>query len=55
VGWVTWLRRFHHQVFLDGGVDPSKLVVVPEPVDVDFFNPATATELPLSGSYSEWL
>ena len=36
--WVP--TDFHRDVFARGGVVPEKLVVVPEPVDVDFFDPA---------------
>lgn len=39
--------RFHAKVFEDGGVEASKIVVVPEPADVDFFNPLAATPLEL--------
>ncbi|KAL0024842.1 hypothetical protein WJX79_004444 [Trebouxia sp. C0005] len=45
--WVP--TEFHKQVFADSGVKANKLHVVPEPVDVDFFNPkgVTPLELPL--------
>lgn len=45
--WVP--TEFHRQVFADSGVKADKLHVVPEPVDVDFFNPkgVTPLELPL--------
>lgn len=31
--------HFHRNIFIMGGVVASKLKVVPEPVDTDFFNP----------------
>eukprot|EP00667_Euglena_gracilis_P020748 EG_transcript_22532 len=35
--WVpTW---FHYHTFKDSGVDPSRLVVVPEPIDTAFWDP----------------
>jgi len=35
--WVP--TRFHLETFAKSGVDVNKLVVIPESVDVDFFNP----------------
>lgn len=35
--WVP--TDYSRAVFAAGGVDPSKLVVVPEAVDADFFDP----------------
>ncbi|CAK4704041.1 hypothetical protein LEN26_020798 [Aphanomyces euteiches] len=45
--WVP--TKFAKKIFEDAGVPPAKLVVVPEAVDIDFFNPALTTpfELPL--------
>lgn len=34
---------FHERVFAAGGVRRELLVVMPEPVDVDFFDPQTVT------------
>ena len=36
---------FHRDVFAKGGVDPERIVVIPEPVDVDFFSPEHAARL----------
>jgi len=36
---------FHRDVFTKGGVDPHRIVVIPEPVDVDFFSPEHAARL----------
>jgi hypothetical protein len=35
--WVP--TEFHRGVFAQGGVDPAKLQLLGEPVDVDFFDP----------------
>lgn len=35
--WVP--TKFQAEVFEQNGVDPSKIVLMPEAVDVDFFNP----------------
>lgn len=43
--WVP--TAFHRSVFAASGVDPAKLVVVPEPVDTDFFDPLRHQPLPL--------
>lgn len=32
-------------MFVQGGVDPHRIVVIPEPVDVDFFSPEHAAKL----------
>lgn len=39
--WVP--THFHRQVFIEAGVAPHKVVVMPEPVNVDWFNPARVT------------
>eukprot|EP00456_Euglypha_rotunda_P051899 TRINITY_DN41881_c0_g1_i1.p1 TRINITY_DN41881_c0_g1~~TRINITY_DN41881_c0_g1_i1.p1 ORF type:complete len:173 (+),score=22.92 TRINITY_DN41881_c0_g1_i1:117-635(+) len=41
--WVP--TNFHRKIFEEGGVESSKLIVIPEPVDVDFYNPATTTPI----------
>ncbi len=38
-------------VFTTGGVTPGKLVVVPESVDTQFFNPGTTLPLPAGNAY----
>lgn len=43
--WVWVPTRFHADVFAAGGVDASKLVVVPEPVDTEFYSPEHAATL----------
>lgn len=43
--WVP--TAFHRRTFAESGVRPSKLHVVPEPVDVEAFNPARHAPLPL--------
>jgi glycosyltransferase involved in cell wall biosynthesis len=43
--WVP--TDFHRDVFAASGVDPAKLVVVPEPVDTDLFDPLRHQPLPL--------
>ncbi|KDO23156.1 hypothetical protein SPRG_09964 [Saprolegnia parasitica CBS 223.65] len=45
--WVP--TQFQKQVFQDGGVPEAKLVVVPEAVDVTYFDPEKATPLALPG------
>ena len=40
--WVP--AEFHKSTFESGGVTPSKIRVVGEPVDVNFFNPSTVAE-----------
>eukprot|EP00457_Paulinella_chromatophora_P007237 gb/GEZN01007258.1/.p1 GENE.gb/GEZN01007258.1/~~gb/GEZN01007258.1/.p1 ORF type:complete len:445 (+),score=39.17 gb/GEZN01007258.1/:151-1485(+) len=42
--WVP--TRFALEVFRQGGVDEHRLFVVPEPVDVDFWDPSRASNLP---------
>ena len=37
--------RFSKKVFQEAGVPSDKIVVVPEPVDTDFFNPGTVPAL----------
>ena len=41
--WVP--TEFHRKIFEDSGVAKDKIVVVPEPVDTDFFSPEAATEI----------
>ena len=48
---IAHLPRFHVDIFADGGVAPSKLIVVPESVDTDFFNPDSTQPLSPSNSY----
>ncbi len=48
---MAHLPRFHVDIFADGGVAPSKLIVVPESVDTDFFNPDSTQPLSPSNSY----
>ena len=43
--WVP--TEFHRQTFQTHGIDPSKIVVIPEAVDVEFFNP-NVTPMPLN-------
>ncbi|KAK9791576.1 hypothetical protein WJX73_010077 [Symbiochloris irregularis] len=44
----TWVpTHFHKEVFAASGVQESKLVVMPEPVDVDFFSPSRVKPLRL--------
>jgi hypothetical protein len=43
--WVP--TEFNRLAFTTSGVHPAKLFKVPEPVDVDLFDPATTTPLPL--------
>ncbi|KAH3760660.1 group 1 family glycosyltransferase [Pelomyxa schiedti] len=53
-GWVprcnsmdeVWVpTQFHREVFIRSGVDSKKIVVVPEPVDTDLFDPHSALPL----------
>lgn len=46
--WVP--SAFHVKTFSQSGVDPSKLHVVPESVDVDFFDPASVPRVPVEGA-----
>eukprot|EP00854_Cymbomonas_tetramitiformis_P000491 gene491-883_t len=40
---VVWVpTTWHRNVYVDAGVEASKVVVVPEAVDVDFFDPEAA-------------
>lgn len=41
--WVP--TSFHRDIFISSGVDASKVVVIPEPVDTDFFSPEHAAKL----------
>ena len=41
--WVP--TQFHSDIFARGGVDPGKIVVIPEPVDTEFFSPEHAAKL----------
>ena len=41
---TTVQRRFHKSVFARKGVDESKIVVVPQAADLDFFNPASVAD-----------
>eukprot|EP00238_Polyblepharides_amylifera_P011874 CAMPEP_0196591410 /NCGR_PEP_ID=MMETSP1081-20130531/69530_1 /TAXON_ID=36882 /ORGANISM="Pyramimonas amylifera, Strain CCMP720" /LENGTH=414 /DNA_ID=CAMNT_0041914765 /DNA_START=201 /DNA_END=1445 /DNA_ORIENTATION=+ len=43
--WVP--SEFNRQTFIRSGVEPAKIFTVPEPVDVDFFDPSTVEPLPL--------
>jgi hypothetical protein len=43
--WVP--TTFHLETFMKSGVNRSKLFVVPEPVDVNFFDPERVTPLEL--------
>uniref|UniRef100_A0A6B2L6I8 Glycosyl transferase family 1 domain-containing protein n=1 Tax=Arcella intermedia TaxID=1963864 RepID=A0A6B2L6I8_9EUKA len=45
--WVP--TEFEREVFAKYGVDPSKLVVIPESVDVDFYNPDLYEAMDLPG------
>eukprot|EP01101_Sappina_pedata_P013278 TRINITY_DN954_c0_g1_i3.p1 TRINITY_DN954_c0_g1~~TRINITY_DN954_c0_g1_i3.p1 ORF type:complete len:210 (-),score=41.28 TRINITY_DN954_c0_g1_i3:404-1033(-) len=56
-GWVSrcnsmdevWVpTQFHYGTFSNSGVNVSKLVVIPEPVDVEFFDPERYEKLELS-------
>eukprot|EP01012_Entosiphon_sulcatum_P015389 TRINITY_DN20356_c0_g2_i1.p1 TRINITY_DN20356_c0_g2~~TRINITY_DN20356_c0_g2_i1.p1 ORF type:complete len:619 (-),score=83.73 TRINITY_DN20356_c0_g2_i1:418-2274(-) len=42
--WVP--SKFMYDVFSDSGVNKSKLFIVPEAIDTDFYNPATVSPLP---------
>lgn len=44
--WVP--SQFNRATFLEGGVDPSKVVVIPEPVDIDFFSPINVDKYDLT-------
>lgn len=55
-GWVNRCNRmdaiwvpteFHRNIFKDNGVNESKLKVVPEAVDVEFFDPTKASRMEL--------
>eukprot|EP00899_Mesostigma_viride_P023402 jgi/Mesvir1/4246/Mv22214-RA.1 len=48
--WVP--THFHLETFTRAGVNASRLVVVPEPVDIDFYHPDTAEPLRLE-EYAE--
>ena len=52
--WVP--AKFVRSVFIRSGVKPEKLVVVPEPLDVYYFDPAAhdPLPLPLNESRPEW-
>ncbi|ETV78216.1 hypothetical protein, variant 2 [Aphanomyces astaci] len=45
--WVPTM--FAKSIFEAAGVPPNKVVVVPEAIDVEFFDPDTATPLPIDG------
>ena len=47
--------RFHRDIFEAGGVVPSKLFVIPEPVDVDTFVPPPASVPSLPSYLSRWM
>ena len=38
--WIP--TQFHYNVFIDSGIPPSHLYVMPEPMDTNFYNPKTA-------------
>ena len=50
--WVP--TAFHRQVFLDGGVEPDKLVVIGEPVDVDTYHPGVVPREYVRGEKQRW-
>jgi glycosyltransferase involved in cell wall biosynthesis len=46
----VWVPSQHHiEVFARAGVDRSKLVVIPESLDTNFFHPDKVQPLPLPG------
>ena len=50
--WVP--TEFHRQVFIDGGVDVDKLVVIGEPVDVDTYRPGVTAKEYVRGERRRW-
>lgn len=55
-GWVNRLNymdeiwvptEFSKQIFMEAGVEASKLIIVGEPVDTEFFRPVDLSELPI--------
>jgi hypothetical protein len=48
--WVP--TEFHRAIFIKGGVDSDRVVVIPEPVDTDVFSPAHAAEISAASSES---
>jgi glycosyltransferase involved in cell wall biosynthesis len=46
----VWVPSAHHvEVFAAAGVDRTKLVVIPESIDTNFFDPNKVPPLPLPG------
>ena len=44
----VWVPSQHHvKIFSKAGVVESKLVVIPESLDINFFNPDSVQPLPL--------
>ena len=50
--WVP--TDFHRHIFIDGGVDSDKLVVIGEPVDVDTYKPAVVAKEYVRGERQRW-
>lgn len=50
----SWLlsTRYHQELFARQGVRRDKIVVVPQPADLDFFNPARTAPIELPGTQS---
>eukprot|EP00300_Choanocystis_sp_HF-7_P014113 c18570_g1_i4.p1 GENE.c18570_g1_i4~~c18570_g1_i4.p1 ORF type:complete len:377 (+),score=52.40 c18570_g1_i4:427-1557(+) len=51
--WVP--SKFGAETFLENGVDPEKIVVIPEPIDTDLYDPAVVERLPLPFEGSEFV
>lgn len=45
--WVP--TKYHVQIFKEAGIPPDKLLVVPEPVDTEFFNPREVSAKDIQG------
>jgi len=45
--WVP--TQFHKEIFIEAGVSPDKVVVIPEPIDTDFFDPNIYSPMELEG------
>jgi glycosyltransferase involved in cell wall biosynthesis len=45
--WVP--TNYHVQIFVEAGIPPDKLLVVPEPVDTDFFDPREVSAKDIHG------
>lgn len=41
--------EFHQRIFIAGGVSAEKVVVIPEPIDTDFFDPNLYSPMELEG------